>query len=213
MSRNTLNFIIALVSTLIAVSMIATGLTLRFLLPPGSGQARSLWTLTRHDWGDVHFWLAVALGSVILLHVAMHWSWVCGMMTRLARITVPNNRRTLVQYISGAATVAAVIVALTLLLWLGQVGQQGGQVRKEVSRDAASAGSDVRGSMTLAEVAVFTDMSIESIKQHLGLPPSTAADERLGKLRQEYGLSMTDVRKVIREHAGESTLKEKKNGR
>jgi hypothetical protein len=34
--------------------------------------------MNRHDWGDVHFWLAVAVGAVVLVHLALHWNWICG---------------------------------------------------------------------------------------------------------------------------------------
>ena len=50
------------------LSMVATGLILRFVLPAGSGrQALTLWGWDRHDWGDTHFWLAVSLVG----------SWAC----------------------------------------------------------------------------------------------------------------------------------------
>lgn len=72
MSRNTLNLLLDLVSALI----------LRFVLLPGSGP-RTLWTLRRHDWGSVHFWLAVSLFAVLVLHVALHWQWDCSTVRRL----------------------------------------------------------------------------------------------------------------------------------
>ena len=77
MKRNTLNFVIDAASALVMAGMIATGLVIRFVLPPGSGSRKEVWGLGRHDWGDVHFWLAAAVGAVIVLHVALHWQWVC----------------------------------------------------------------------------------------------------------------------------------------
>ena len=83
MTRNTLNFLIDAVTAAIMLGMIATGLIIRFVLPPGSGSARGLWALNRHEWGDVHFWLAVAAGVTVLLHLALHWQWVTVMVARL----------------------------------------------------------------------------------------------------------------------------------
>ena len=71
MRRNTLNFIVDLVSLLVMLGMIATGVVMRFLLPPGTGgrhgdgPVKSLCGLGRHDWGDVHFWLGVAIGVLM----------------------------------------------------------------------------------------------------------------------------------------------------
>ena len=63
MKRSTLHFAIDVVTFLVMLAMIATGLLVRFVLSPGSGQRRALWKYARHNWGAVHFWLAVALGS------------------------------------------------------------------------------------------------------------------------------------------------------
>ena len=63
MKRNTLNFVIDATSALVMVGMIATGLLLRFVLPPGSGSRRMLWIWGRHDWGDLRFRLAVGVGA------------------------------------------------------------------------------------------------------------------------------------------------------
>ena len=60
--------------------MIATGLLVWFIQPPRSGERRTLLKYSRHDWGDVHFWLAVTLGALVLVHVALHWSRVCSLV-------------------------------------------------------------------------------------------------------------------------------------
>ena len=81
----------ALLNGLLFLSLIFTGSIMRWVLPPGSGgggsggehlgrgfrggrgAVQTLWTLTRHQWGDVHFWIAAALVAFILLHLALHW--------------------------------------------------------------------------------------------------------------------------------------------
>ena len=62
MRRNTINFLVDAASALVVIGLVATGLLTRFVLPPGSGSWRLLWGMGRHDWGDVHFWLAVVGG-------------------------------------------------------------------------------------------------------------------------------------------------------
>lgn len=54
-----------------------TGLILKFRLPPRSGRSgRSLMGLSRHEWGDVHLWLALALILLILAHLLLHRAWL-----------------------------------------------------------------------------------------------------------------------------------------
>jgi hypothetical protein len=81
MRRDTLNFLIELVILVAMLGMLATGLTIRFLLPPGSrgGRGLSLWGLDRHEWGDLHFWIAVSLVVLLVIHMALHWTWVCAL--------------------------------------------------------------------------------------------------------------------------------------
>ena len=64
MRRNTLNFLVDALTLLAIFVMIATGLVIRFILPPGTGGGHGgagllLWGMGRHDWGDVHFWTSV----------------------------------------------------------------------------------------------------------------------------------------------------------
>jgi fucose 4-O-acetylase-like acetyltransferase len=71
-----LNFIIDSVSFFAFVLLITTGVLMRYLLPPGSGRISSIWGLNRHDWGDIHFWIAVVFLSIMALHLVLHWDWV-----------------------------------------------------------------------------------------------------------------------------------------
>jgi hypothetical protein len=95
--RGSLLFWTDLVIALTFLAMIATGSILRWVLPPGSGgggahagaglgrgfrggrgplTVQSFWDMTRHEWGDVHFWIAIALVGMVLLHLALHWGWI-----------------------------------------------------------------------------------------------------------------------------------------
>ena len=77
MRKNTLNFAVDVLTLLAILLMVGTGLVMKFTLPPGSGgRGLILSGLGRHDWGDVHFWASVALGVLLVLHVALHWAYV-----------------------------------------------------------------------------------------------------------------------------------------
>lgn len=82
--RNTLNYLTDLVTFLALLAVALTGLLLKFVLPPGSSrEGLVLLGMGRHDWGEVHFWSTVVLGGALLLHIALHWTWVCATTRRL----------------------------------------------------------------------------------------------------------------------------------
>lgn len=58
--------------------MLATGFIIRYRLPPGSrgGQGLGIWGWNRHDWGDLHTWLAYTVCGFVVLHLALHWNWL-----------------------------------------------------------------------------------------------------------------------------------------
>ena len=97
MRRATLNFIVDLIGFVNLLLLGATGSVMKWVLPPGSGgggggrgygfrggrgpgpdagQMKQLLGLGRHDWGDVHFILALLFLVVILVHIVLHWSWI-----------------------------------------------------------------------------------------------------------------------------------------
>lgn len=86
MTRNTTNFVVDLLTAAVALWLVFTGLLLYFVLPPGSGQrGLVLLGLDRHGWGEVHLWTAAAALGLVLVHVALHWSWVCTTVSRMVR--------------------------------------------------------------------------------------------------------------------------------
>jgi hypothetical protein len=102
--------------------MAATGYILRFPLPPGSNKSLSLWGLTRHQWGDVHFWVSLALLGVILLHVVLHWQWVVITMRR--KLSAAKGAPGSVWF-CGLTTLLVLGVAMTLFAWAAHHGVEG----------------------------------------------------------------------------------------
>lgn len=62
---------------LVLCGLAGTGLLLSFRLPPGSRGGRGLSALGwgRHDWGDLHTWLAYGFLALMVLHLVLHWRW------------------------------------------------------------------------------------------------------------------------------------------
>lgn len=58
--------------------MLATGFILRYRLPPGSrgGHGLSIWGWGRHDFGDLHTWLAYTVCALVVVHLLLHTHWL-----------------------------------------------------------------------------------------------------------------------------------------
>lgn len=166
MARGTLNFIIDAVTFMLMLTMIATGLLVRFVLPPGSGERRSLWDYTRHDWGDVHFWLAVALGGLVLVHLTLHWGWVCSLVSRWFAGADAHGRpkSALHRNLVGVMLLLAVTGLIGGFLWVAQrsvVEIEGGGRQERGRRTAALLESPARAE-GVAPVADATSAAVEA---------------------------------------------------
>jgi len=101
MRRNTLNYVVDGATFLSMCSVAVTGVILKWVLPPGTQrEGLTLFGWLRHDWGEVHFWTTVSLGALVVLHVILHWQWVCTTTARLIprvdhRRLSPGRRRAL----------------------------------------------------------------------------------------------------------------------
>ena len=117
MNRTFANIIIDIIAAFLFLGMIATGYILRFPLPPGSNKAFSLWGYTRHQWGDVHFWISLGLLVVLVIHLVLHWNWivtVIGKRCHLVKTAHPSLIR------SGILTGSIVTLLITLFAWTAQ---------------------------------------------------------------------------------------------
>jgi len=90
MSRNTTNFVVALLSFLNLLALAFTGFVMKYVLPPGTGglgralhggggrgiHIKELWSMTRHEWGSIHFYLAIAFVVLMIIHIVLHWKWI-----------------------------------------------------------------------------------------------------------------------------------------
>jgi len=132
MGRNTLHFAVDGLLFLAVVSLATTGLLMAFVLPPGQG-GWQVWGLSRHQWGDLHYWVAVTMLALAILHVALNWPWVCSVAVRLLRPqtqSLPGWR----QNVAGTALVAVVAVLIGALLWGASRAKVAGGERHEGGR-------------------------------------------------------------------------------
>lgn len=79
--------------------LIATGIIMYWVLPPGTGgrmgghRRRELLEMTRHDFGDIHFWIAVAMVVTVVIHVALNWGWTKSAALRYLTFGLTARRR------------------------------------------------------------------------------------------------------------------------
>ena len=140
MKKSNLNFAIDVVTLLLMLLMICTGLIVRYVLPPGSGghdggPGLFLFGMSRHGWGAVHFWLAIAVVAALVLHVALHWSWVCTVTQRLLSRAAPGRKlspRQQVAYGVGLSAALLVLVAGLVMLANSLVEERPGRSHGEL---------------------------------------------------------------------------------
>ena len=110
MKRTTLNFIIDLAAFLDLLGLAFTGFIMKYILPPGtSGRGRmlrggrgagdlgqeikELWSMSRHEWGDIHFYLAVLFTVMMVVHIILHWGWIKSYFKSLFRFSRKTTER------------------------------------------------------------------------------------------------------------------------
>jgi hypothetical protein len=104
MKRNTLVLLVDVVAFVGFLFLTSTGILLRYMLPPGSGPWAEVWDLSRHTWGDVHFWVSLAFFGVLSLHLFLHWR------TALALIRGRRHEESNWRVILGAVGLLAVLL-------------------------------------------------------------------------------------------------------
>lgn len=100
MNRTNLNFFIDILMFLCLMALAGLGFLMKYALPPG----REAWAkygrnvyLTflgwdRHDWGDIHLYLAFFLLGLLVIHLYLHWQMIPGLYERLVPNPETRNR-------------------------------------------------------------------------------------------------------------------------
>jgi hypothetical protein len=191
MRKPTRNFLVDALAFTVFVLLTASGVLMRYVLPPGSGRFTTVWGLDRHEWGSIHFWIAIGLLAVLALHVFLHWRWIVNVAKRRPR-EGSGARLSL-----GVVGLVA-LLALAIAPFLSPVERDGGEIRAPGRHSPGVEGhGPIRGSMTLGEVERATGVPAPHILRELGLPAGIPTDERLGRLRRVQPFEMEDVRRIV----------------
>jgi len=198
----------------------SSGLVIRYILPPGSGRLVTqgvgnralerpvtlLWGMTRHQWGDIHFWLSIAFFAILACHLVIHWRWVACMVKGNA--DKPPRMRPAAALL-GLSLLAAVSAApffsarhkISRTATLEERATQDQELPAQAEKDEHGS-LDVRGSMTLQEAADTAGVPVRELITHLGLPKDVSPNERIGRLRRQYSFELADVRNVLKSDHG-----------
>jgi hypothetical protein len=207
MKRPQLNFLVDAAAFVLFLALMSSGLLLRYQLPPGSGEVErhgpgresaervisQLWGQTRHEWGDVHFWISVVLICVLALHLFLHWHWIVGIMRGK-----PSEASGWRFGIGVAAFLAIIFLSLTPLFTPTQQATRQQLLADEANSDAAVAPLDeLRGSLTLEDAAEISGVPVSELRERLDLPQDTSSQARLGRTLRENGKTMSDFRQLL----------------
>jgi hypothetical protein len=218
MKRPQLNFLVDTAAFVLFLLLMSSGLLLRYQLPPGSGELEGhspgrgsadrvltqLWGQTRHEWGDVHFWISAALIGVLALHLFLHWNWIVGIMRGK-----PSEASGWRFGIGAASFVAIIFLSLTPMFTPTQQA-----TRQQLLADENGTGApdlpldELRGSLTLEEAAELGGIPVVELRNQLDLPQDTSPQARLGRTLRDNGKTMSDFRRLIaaptnRNHSGD----------
>lgn len=122
MKRQFLHLLVDIALFIHALGLLTTGLLIYFVLPHGSRQA-SVWGWQRHDWGELHFWLAMVMLALIVLHLCLNWTWVCQVFRKLCQRDV-HGRLKRSPLIVGMGTLVAVVLAVGGFLFAANAARQ-----------------------------------------------------------------------------------------
>lgn len=122
-SKNAINFIVDSLLLLAFMTTLWTTSVVQFVFPAGSQAAG--WTL----WGfDYDAWCAIQTGAiawfslVVLLHLILHWQWVCAFVT--SRLSKSTGRRIVLREATktlyGVGFLIVVLTVLGVLLILAE---------------------------------------------------------------------------------------------
>ena len=83
--KKTQNFILFVILFFLGLFQAVSGFVMWLALPRGGGgggrygggvEDATFWSLSRHEWADLHDWVALSLLVMIIIHIILHWKWI-----------------------------------------------------------------------------------------------------------------------------------------
>jgi len=194
MKRTRLNFIIDVVAFVGFIVLTTTGVLMRYILPPGSGRYSTIWSLDRHEWGGLHFWISLVFFLILALHLVLHWRWIVTVLS--GRPREGSGLRVGLGFVGLITVIALSVSPLLTPVERDTSSKGGGPSFSSHESDEVS----IDGSMTLKDVEETTGVPASYIIESLNLPETISVEERLGPLKREHGFEIHEVREIIKEY-------------
>lgn len=89
-----INFWLDALLMLAFVALSITAVIVQFVFPPGvTAKGWLLWGMDFGQWCSIQFATLAVLGFGVVVHVMLHWQWVCGVVVRklLHRKELPDD--------------------------------------------------------------------------------------------------------------------------
>lgn len=206
MRRPSQNFVVDLLAFSFFLGLAGTGVLMHFQLPPGTHDV-AIWGLGRHDWGAVHFWIAIGMLVSIVVHLLLHWRWI---------FHVVRGRRTAGRAAGIRLTLGALglvgLVALASAPLVSPAGSSEPPAHRAPTsmtepRSASAAtqetaavradGAVIRGYMSLYQIERATRVPVAALVAELKLPPETSSDASIRSLAESNGFEVHEVRQIV----------------
>jgi hypothetical protein len=119
MSKSLINFWLDALLLVLFVALVGASSIVRIVFPPGPSAAGwILWGRGYAEWSNLEFGLLAALVLAVVVHVMLHWPWVCGVITSqiARRRDGPKTKMS-----DGARTLYGVSLLVVILHLIGVV--------------------------------------------------------------------------------------------
>lgn len=187
MKKSDQNLIIDTLAIIAFLFLTTTGILMRFLLPAGSGKHNTIWSLDRHEWGAIHFWISIVFFSILALHLFYHWRWIIKAASGKPR---DYSRNRLLIGVVGLITVLLLAIAPLVT----PVETNPNDTSKSSLENETKT---IKGSMTLIEVEIATGVPAAYIIKSLNLPNTVSENEKLSNLKNTYNFEMSVLRDLV----------------
>lgn len=217
-----LNFVTDALMFACIMAIAGLAFLMKFILIPGKdrlakygrGVELSLLGMDRHEWGTIHLTIGFVLLGLLILHIILHWKVIIGLFQKL----VDNQKaRWIIAPTFAVVSLLLLVVPLAVRpdiqeIERGRSGQLAaantacGGCPENIAHDTphkTNGQMEIRGFMTLAEVSEKHNVPTHCLRTHLGIPASVPDAEKLGRIKETYNFTMSDVAVVIARYRGE----------
>ena len=76
MKKSNLITLIDIAAFICFIFVVTTGVLMRYVLPPRSGHSIEIFGMSRHEWGDIHFYITFIFLAILSAHLILHWRFI-----------------------------------------------------------------------------------------------------------------------------------------